>query len=64
MNTNFLKYINGYLKDKFNLDVLAKCKPVMGVDDLLLGLTHHWSRDISIFHTKDDRLDLPTIMLF
>lgn len=36
----------------------------MGVDDLLLGLTHHWSRDTSAFPTEDDRLDLPTIMLF
>jgi len=58
------KYINGTLKDDFDLDIQAKCKPVMGVDDLLLGLTHHWSRDTSIFPTEDDRLDLPTIMLF
>lgn len=36
----------------------------MGVDDLLLGLTQHWSRDRSIFPTEDDRLDLATIMLF
>lgn len=36
----------------------------MGVDDLLLGLTHHWSQDTSVFPTEDDRLDLPTIMLF
>ena len=36
----------------------------MGVDDLLLGLTHHWSRDRSVFPTEDDRLDLATIMLF
>lgn len=36
----------------------------MGVDDLLLGLTHHWCRDRSIFPTEDDRLDLSTIMLF
>lgn len=36
----------------------------MGVDDLLLGLTHHWSRDTSIFPTEDDRLDLPALMLF
>lgn len=36
----------------------------MGVDDLLLGLTHHWSRDTSVFPTEDDRLDVPTIMLF
>jgi hypothetical protein len=36
----------------------------MGVDDLLLGLTHHWAQDTSVFPTEDDRLDLPTIMLF
>ncbi|KAI5455793.1 hypothetical protein BGZ63DRAFT_409706 [Mariannaea sp. PMI_226] len=59
-----VKYINGILKVKFHLDDLPKTKPVMGVDDLLLGLTHHWSRDRSIFPTEDDRLDLPTIMLF
>ncbi|KAK0615146.1 hypothetical protein B0T17DRAFT_541194 [Bombardia bombarda] len=59
-----VKYINGILKAKFRLDDLPKTKPVMGVDDLLLGLTHHWSRDRSVFPTEDDRLDLPTIMLF
>ncbi len=36
----------------------------MSVDDLFLGLTHHWSRDRSTFPTEDDRLDLPTVMLF
>jgi hypothetical protein len=36
----------------------------MGIDDLLLGLTQHWSRDRSIFPTEDDRLDQATIMLF
>lgn len=36
----------------------------MGVDDLLLGLTHHWSRDRSVFPTEDDRLNLSAIMLF
>ncbi|KAF2181317.1 hypothetical protein K469DRAFT_729448 [Zopfia rhizophila CBS 207.26] len=59
-----VKYINGTLRVEFDLDVLPKPKPVMGVDDLLLGLTHHWSRDRSIFPTEDDRLDVPTIMLF
>ena len=58
------KYINGRLKSKFKLDDLPGSKPVMGVDDLLLGLTHHWSRDRSVFPTEDDRLDLPCIMLF
>lgn len=36
----------------------------MNIDDLLLGLTQHWSRDRSVFPTEDDRLDVPTIMLF
>jgi len=36
----------------------------LSVDYLLLGLTHHWSRDRSIFPTENDQLDLPTIMLF
>ncbi len=48
----------------FNLDPEGKAKPVLGVDDLLLGLTYHWCRDLSIFPTEDDRLDLATIMLF
>jgi hypothetical protein len=42
----------------------AKPKPVTGPDDLLLLLVQHWARDESIFPTEDDRLDLPTIMLF
>ncbi|KAL3952360.1 hypothetical protein ACCO45_012303 [Purpureocillium lilacinum] len=58
------KYVDGTLKEQFYLDDQPKNKPVMGVDDLLLGLTHHWSRDRSIFPTEDDRLDLSAIMLF
>jgi hypothetical protein len=48
----------------FELDTSAKLKPVTGPDDLLLLLVQHWARDESIFPTEDDRLDLPTIMLF
>lgn len=48
----------------FKLDDQPSPKPVLGVDDLLLGLTHHWCRDRSVFPTEDDRLDLSTIMLF
>ena len=48
---------------KFNLDDQPSPKPVLGVDDLILGLTQHWCRDRSIFPTEDDRLDLATIML-
>ncbi|KAJ3499717.1 hypothetical protein NLG97_g97 [Lecanicillium saksenae] len=57
-------YINTELKEKFSLDDQPGSKPVLNVDDLLLGLTQHWSRDRSVFPTEDDRLDLPTIMLF
>ncbi|KAK8073387.1 hypothetical protein PG994_004286 [Apiospora phragmitis] len=58
-----VKYINGSLKLEFNLDIMPKAKPVLGVDDLLLGLTQHWARDRSVFPTEDDRLDFATIML-
>ncbi|KID94454.1 FluG domain-containing protein, partial [Metarhizium majus ARSEF 297] len=58
------KHIHGRLKSQFNLDDQPGFKPVMGVDDLLLGLTQHWCRDRSVFPTEDDRLDPATIMLF
>ncbi|KAL3957291.1 hypothetical protein ACCO45_007869 [Purpureocillium lilacinum] len=58
------KYVDGMLKEEFHLDDQPKNKPVMGIDDLLLGLTHHWSRDRSVFPTEDDRLDVSAIMLF
>lgn len=35
-----------------------------GSDDFLLLLVQHWACDESIFPTKDNRLDLPTTMLF
>ncbi|KAK2591556.1 hypothetical protein QQS21_010749 [Conoideocrella luteorostrata] len=57
-------YINGDLAVKFQLDDQPSSKPVMGVDDLLLGLTQHWCRDKSVFPTEGDRLDLSAIMLF
>ncbi|KFA52687.1 hypothetical protein S40293_10323 [Stachybotrys chartarum IBT 40293] len=59
-----VKYIQGHLTKEFDLDMMPKEKPVLNVDDLILGLTHHWSRDRSIFPTEEDRLDLATIMLF
>ncbi|KAK9438308.1 FluG domain-containing protein [Metarhizium brunneum] len=61
---DFRQYINGHLTVTFNLDDQAGSKPGMGVDDLLLGLTHHWWRDRSVFPTEGDRLDLSAIMLF
>ncbi|KAG9232492.1 FluG domain-containing protein [Amylocarpus encephaloides] len=57
-------YINTVLKDDFDLDTTSKPKPVVGPDDLLLLLVHHWARDESVFPTEDDRHDVATIMLF
>ena len=59
-----MKYINGTLKVKFDLDTTSKPKPVAGPDDLLLLLTHLWARDTSVFPTEDDRHDVATVMLF
>lgn len=36
---------------------------MLGADDLILLLTHHWARNRSIFPTKDQRLALAAIML-
>ncbi|KAL5325417.1 hypothetical protein ACEPPN_006542 [Leptodophora sp. 'Broadleaf-Isolate-01'] len=51
MNTNdakeVLAYIYGKLTTDFGLDITVKEKPVLGVDDLLLLLNHHWARDTS-----------------
>jgi hypothetical protein len=59
-----VKYINGTLKVKFDLDTTSKPKPVAGPDDLLLLLTQLWARDKSVFPTEDDRHDVATVMLF
>lgn len=40
-----------------------KAKPVLGSDDLLLLLTHHWGRDTNTFPTEEQRLALATAML-
>ena len=58
------QYINTKLRVLFELDMSAKPKPVTGPDNLLLLLVQHWACDESIFPTEDDRLNLPTIMLF
>jgi hypothetical protein len=59
-----LKYIDGILKVRFELNTTSKPKPVAGPDDLLLMLVQHWARDESVFPTEDDRHDVATIMLF
>ena len=59
-----MKYINSILKVKFKLNTTFKPKPIAGLDDLLLILIQHWACNKSIFPTKDDRHDIPTIMLF
>ncbi|KAH8586626.1 hypothetical protein B0O99DRAFT_602324 [Bisporella sp. PMI_857] len=59
-----VKYINGTLKVKFELDTTFKSKPVAKLDDLLFLLVQHWARNEHVFPTKDDRYDVATILLF
>jgi hypothetical protein len=54
----------GQLTKRYNLDTSVKTKPVQGVDDLLLALCYHWSKDTSVFPNERQRLQLPTIQLF
>ncbi|TGO22912.1 hypothetical protein BPAE_0150g00050 [Botrytis paeoniae] len=67
MDTNdtkeVLMYLRTTLADRFNLERTTKAKPVLGADDILLLLTHHWARDTSTFPTENQRLALATIML-
>ncbi|PQE19655.1 hypothetical protein CJF31_00010054 [Rutstroemia sp. NJR-2017a BVV2] len=67
MDTNdakeVFKYLDTILAKEFTLRREKTAKPVLGADDLILLLTHHWARDTSIFPTEDQRLALATIML-
>ena len=40
-----------------------KLKPVLGPDDILLLLTHHWARDTCIFPIEDQRVAFAAILL-
>jgi hypothetical protein len=51
------------LAEEFSLRREKTAKPVLGADDLILLLTHHWARDTSTFQTEDQRLSLAAIML-
>jgi hypothetical protein len=42
---------------------MPKDKPMLGLDDLLLLLTHLWARDTCVFLTKDQRYTLATFLL-
>ncbi|KAH6696617.1 hypothetical protein BKA61DRAFT_622814 [Leptodontidium sp. MPI-SDFR-AT-0119] len=67
MDTNdakeVLAYIYGKLTTDFELDITVKEKPVLGVDDLLLLLNHHWARDTSTFPTERHRVQFALILL-
>jgi hypothetical protein len=43
---------------------MVKPKPVLGPDDMLLLLTHHWARDTYIFPTEDQCIRFAVILLF
>ncbi|KAL9111830.1 MAG: hypothetical protein Q9187_007868 [Circinaria calcarea] len=51
------------LADEFHLRREKTPKPMLGADDLILLLTHHWVWDTSIFPTEHQRLTLAAIML-
>jgi hypothetical protein len=42
----------------------VKPKPVLGPNDILLLLTHHWARDTCTFPTEDQRVSFAAILLF
>ncbi|KAF7912284.1 uncharacterized protein EAF01_001305 [Botrytis porri] len=62
MDTNDGKKALKYI-DTFGLDNTVKSKPVIGVDDLLLLLNHHWARDTSVFPTERHRIQFALILL-
>jgi hypothetical protein len=51
------------LTAEFGLVKSVKSKPVLGPDDVLLLLTHHWARDTCTFPTEDQRVSLAAIIL-
>ncbi|TVY90451.1 hypothetical protein LAWI1_G007273 [Lachnellula willkommii] len=62
MDTNDGKEALKYI-DTFKLDNTVKSKPVLGVDDLLLLLNHHWARDTSTFSTERHRVQFALLLL-
>ncbi|KAH7360961.1 hypothetical protein BKA65DRAFT_195900 [Rhexocercosporidium sp. MPI-PUGE-AT-0058] len=61
-DTNIRKEGGPYI-DTFGLDNTIKSKPVLGVDDLLLLLNHHWARDTSTSPTERHQVHFPLILL-
>ena len=60
----YMKYINNTLKDKFNLNITFKLKPVTESDNLLFLLVKHWAWNAYVFFMKDNWYDLITLLLF
>ena len=59
-----MKYVNNTLKDKFDLDITFKPKPVTEPDNLLLLLVQHWAWNAHVFLMKDNWHDFATLLLF
>ena len=59
-----MKYINSTLKDKFNLNITFKPKPVTELDDLLLLLIQYWAWNAHVFLTEDNWYDFAMLLLF
>jgi len=62
MDTNIGKEALKYI-DTFELDNTVKSKPVLGMDDLLLLLNHHWARDTATFPIEQHQVQFALILL-
>ena len=58
------QYLRVELVKDFGLSTTVKPKPVLGPNDILLLLTHHWARDTCTFPTEDQRVSFAAILLF
>lgn len=57
------QYIDGSLKDEYDLDGTVGSKPVMSVNDLFLLLRYHWTLDTETFPQERQRVGLSLLPL-
>lgn len=57
------QHLIGPLTFDFKLDIIAKSKPVLSVDDLLLLLNYHQARDTTTFPIEQQRVGNALILL-
>ena len=57
------QFINGYIREKHDLDLSRREKPVLHVNDLLLVLHHLWALDEEAFPDERQRAQLSALLL-